>query len=138
MGAGDQDDQAREAVPEEVISHAKGLFGPRAEGDLAVLVLDSLIDQGDPAADHQLRFQHAALIIDLRVLVATGASRVVGTVRPPTARRVELEADTGRTRRGADVSQGAFAFGEIPHGVFRLHVPSSGDRPSIHTDWFRV
>ena len=138
MVAGDRDDQAREAVPEEVVSDAKGLFGRRAEGDLAVLVHDSLIDQGDPAADHRLRFHHPGLVIDLRVSVARGGSSVVGTVRPPTALRVELEADTGRTRRGVDVSQGAFAFSEIPHGIVRLHVPASDDLPPIHTDWFRI
>src|SRR5262245_32083782 len=54
-------DTAPEDVPEEVIAQAKAVFAGRTSGEIAALVWDSLVDDGAPAANHRLRFQHPDL-----------------------------------------------------------------------------
>jgi hypothetical protein len=130
--------KASENPPEELVAEAKAAFGRRTGGELASLVLDTLIDQDDPASEHRLRFEHPGLAIDLQVSVAATGSTLTGTVQPPTPMQVQLEFNANPTRQDVDASEGAFAFDRIPHGIIRLHIAPRSDLPPIHTDWFRI
>jgi hypothetical protein len=136
--------------PDWVVAKAKAAFGRRAGGELAALVRDTLIEDRDPAAHHRLRFEHPTLTVDLEVSADETGSSLKGRIspitperpstpeRPTTPERVEVEFDTDGRRAPADVNEGegAFSFGQLPHGVVRLHL--SGPALAIHTDWFRI
>ncbi len=68
-------DEYPEQVPESVVAEAKAAFARKADGDVAILVHDSLIDGDDTAADHRLRFEHPQVLIDLQVS-ATAVRRI--------------------------------------------------------------
>jgi hypothetical protein len=102
------------------------------------MVVDSLIDHGDAAIDHHLRFDHPLLEIDVHVSTIAAGSNLAGRVQPPVPGRVQLEDSQGDISRVAEVVEGSFAFHDLPHTVICLHLLSPGDTPPIHTDWFRV
>jgi hypothetical protein len=127
-----------EDEPDSVVAEAKAAFGRRAQGDLAVLVYDSLVDDNDPAADHRLRFEHARLLIEVQVSAVGGGSSVTARVSPPTPVRVELEAARKEGTTSACIDHGVFAFHDVPHGTVRILLPPTGDDPPMHSDWFRI
>ena len=130
-------DGAPEDVPDDVIAQAKAAFAGRSRGQIAVLVWDSLVDEGAPAEDHRLSFEHPDLQIDVRILGRGDLAAIEGQVKPPAALHVELQAEQGVRISDTDVRGGAFAFDHIPSGVVRLSVQMSVSS-EIHTDWFRT
>jgi hypothetical protein len=119
------------------VAAAKASYGRRTGGELAVLVVDTLVDQSDRPADHRLQFAHPSLTLDLRVSAGETWSSLAGSTHPLSPERVEIEFDTDDMRRQAEVSDGAFSFDQLPHGIVRLHLHIT-DVPTIHTDWFRI
>jgi hypothetical protein len=130
-------DGAPEDVPDEVIAQAKAAFAGRRRGEIAILVWDSLVDEDAPAEDHRLRFEHADMQIDVRVLAGGDFTAMEGHVQPPSALQVELQAEQGRPVGHTDIRGGVFAFDHVPPGVVRLSFqrPASSE---VHTDWFRT
>ena len=125
-------------MPESAVTRAKALFGrPAAQGELAVLVLDSLLEQGDPAVDHRLRFEHPRLAIEVHISASTSGSDLTGQVEPAGSLQVRLE-QLDSDVRVEDATGGAFAFPKISHGIARLHLTGATPVSAIHTDWFRV
>jgi hypothetical protein len=137
MGAPVPDDDAQK-VPEEVIANAKAAFGRRSEGQLAVLVFDSLLDADAPAADHLLRFAHPLVQVELQVSSGPNGSRLSGRLEPPATPHVQLEFDTAGAPSVREVSGGTFLFERVDHGVIRLNLLTEGSAPFVQTDWFRV
>jgi hypothetical protein len=125
-------------VPEDLVAQAKAAFADRYEGDLAVLVFDSLVDEGAPATDHLLRFDHPVTRIKLQVAAGPQESELSGYTEPPTGSRVQLDVGTGDLYLAEDVVGGAFTFHAVPHGLVRLHILGSDEDPGIRTDWVRV
>ena len=125
-------------IPEELVAQAKAAFANRYEGDLAVLVFDSLVDEGAPAKDHLLRFDHPVTRIRLHVAAGRQESELSGSTDPPTGRRVQLDVGTGDLYFVEEVVEGAFTFHAVPHGLVRLHILGSDEDPRIRTDWARV
>jgi hypothetical protein len=121
-----------------VVAEAKAAFGRKAEGELAVLVHDSLIEQDDPAADHRLRFEHPRLAIELHVSALAGGSSVTGRVDPPGPPSAQLETDGSEATSIAQIDGGVFTFQDVPHSLVRIILPATGDDRPIHTDWFRI
>ncbi len=98
--------------PEQEIAEAKAAFGRRTEGELAVLVLDTLIEGCDSASDHLLRFEHPDLTLHLHILATPAGSSLHGTVEPVTPLHVqglEFQAKL-RAPRCRDAANGTFAF----------------------------
>ena len=116
----------------------KRLFGQRAEGQLAALVFDSLVDEGAPAEDHVLRFEHPSVQIELRVSVRDSGSTLVGQVNVREARRVQLQFTPPDGSVLAEVTDDYFSFEEVGHGIMRLNLFAEGPEPIVRTDWFRV
>ncbi len=137
MGTSAPDDDP-ERVPPEVIARAKEAFGQRAEGQLAALVFDSLVDEGAPAEDHVLRFEHPSVQIELRVSVRDSGSTLVGQVNVREARRVQLQFTPPDGSVLAEVTDDYFSFEEVGHGIMRLNLFAEGPEPIVRTDWFRV
>jgi hypothetical protein len=135
--ASDQPADISPRAPDQVVATAKAAYGRRTGGELAELVVDTLVDQCDPPADHRLQFAHPSLTLDLQVSAGETWSSLAGRMHPLSPERVELEFDTDGTRRRVDVSDGAFSFDQLPHGIVRLHLHTP-DAPTIHTDWFRI
>ena len=135
----DPSDYQSEAPPSPLVAQAKALFSQKSQGDLAVLVFDSLLDCDDPPEDHRLRFDHSSMSVEVRVSVTSSDASLDGQVQPPLATAVEVEAHMGGRVRIPDSSGGGFSVSGIPHGLVRLHlVGGSSADPPIHTDWFRV
>jgi hypothetical protein len=124
-------------VPEDLVVQAKTAFANRYEGDLAVLVFDSLVDDGAPANDHLLRFDHPSMWVRLQVAAGSQGSDLSGSTYPPTAKRARLEVGISDIYFDEDVVEGGFAFRAVPHGLIRLHILRRENR-LIRTDWFRV
>ncbi len=137
MTAKDADDYP-DQVPEGVVAEAKAAFARKADGDLAHLVHDSLIDGDDAAADHRLRFEHPQMLIDLQVSAAADTSSVTGHINPPARRRAQIESDRAGASSTACIEEGVFTFRDVPHGIVRIILLATGDDPPIHTDWFRI
>jgi hypothetical protein len=125
-------------VPKEVIEQAKAAFTRRRQGEVAVLVWDSMVDDRAPAADHQLRFEHADVRIELRILRTEKWSRVEGRVQPPGAPEVQLESDHGDVLHRVDVTDGTFILEQVASAVVRLCLRNAPPATTICTDWFRV
>jgi hypothetical protein len=120
------------------VAQAKAAFGHRPEGDLAVLVFDSLVDEGAPAKDHLLRFDHPLTRISLAVAAGPEESELRGSTDPPTGGGVQLQVGTGDIYLMEEITEGEFSFHAVPHGLVRLHVQKPDDGRPIRTDWFRV
>ena len=120
------------------MAQAKAAFVNRYEGDLAVLVFDSLVDEGAPAKDHLLRFDHPATRIRLQVAAGPQESDLSGSTDPPTGRRVQLQASNGDIYFADEVVEGAFSFRSVRHGLIRLLILKPDDGRLIRTDWFRI
>jgi len=125
-----------EPVPDAAVERARALFGRRAEGELAALVHDSLVDGRDTPANHHLQFEHASIRIDVQVSV--GATALLsGTVQPPGPLEVALEVEGSDEATRQDSLDGTFSFESVSPGVVRVHLTGPGATP-VHTDWFRV
>jgi hypothetical protein len=124
-------------VPDEVADRAKAAFRRRSVGEVAALVHDSLVDDGDPATDHRLRFEHLLVAIDVRVTAGPDGIHLEGQLEPPVSIRIELELDAGDISLLEEVVEGAFSFSRVDHGVVRLRLRNPGGTP-IDTDWFRL
>jgi hypothetical protein len=135
-------EQGREAldrVPEEVLTEAKAALRQQQEGELAVLVFDSLLDEQDPPEDHRLRFEHPDLRIDLRVSVKGAEARISGDIVPPgTDARVELLFEGGDLGFVSEGCGGSFSFSPIRHGLTRLSIRRPDSDVVVRTDWFRI
>jgi hypothetical protein len=127
-----------EDVPEDLVAEAKAAFAQRSEGELAPLVFDSLVDEGAPAMDHLLRFEHPQTHISVQVTAGQDASNLDGTVEPAPTERVRLQVGVGDLFLVADVVGGAFSFHDVPHGVIRLLLEGPEGSLLVRTDWFRV
>lgn len=130
--------EAPEDVPKEVVEQAKAAFSRRAQGEVAVLVWDSLVDDQAPASDHRLRFQRPDVQIDLRILTGQDSSTIEGKVQPPGPAGVELQSDHGDVLRRGDVTDGTFTLERITPGVVRVCLQVSPPPTSVCTDWFHV
>jgi hypothetical protein len=120
------------------VAQAKAAFANRNEGELAVLVSDSLVDEGAPAKDHVLGFDHPLTRIRLKVKAGLQGSDLSGSTDPPTRKRVQLEVGTSDIYLAGVVEEGEFSFHDVPHGLIRLHISTLGEGRVIRTDWFRV
>jgi hypothetical protein len=125
-------------VPEDLVAEAKAAFAQRSDGELATLAFDSLVDEGAPATDHVLRFEHPLHRISVRVSADPDGSNLDGTVDPPTTERLRLQVGVGDLFLVANVEDGTFSFPDVPHGVIRLLLDDPEGRPLVRTDWFRV
>jgi hypothetical protein len=126
------------AVPNEVVQRAKALFNRRAPGEIATLVFDSLADEGAPAGDHHIWFEHPLLRADIHLSASTAGTTLTGRVRPALAGRVELEFEGDESSIVDKVVDGVLRLGLLPHGVIRLWLTEMPERPAIRTDWFRI
>jgi hypothetical protein len=126
-----------ERPPDQVVAAAKASYSRRTGGELAVLVVDTLVDQSDSPADHRLQFAHPSLTVDVHVSAGETGSSLTGRMHPVSPERAEIEFDTDGMRRQVEVNEGGFSFDQLPHGIVRLHLHTSG-APTIHTDWFRI
>jgi hypothetical protein len=120
------------------VAEAKAAFAQSTEGDLAALVFDSLVDEGAPATDHVLRFEHSLTRVSVHVSAGHDASNLDGTVDPATTERLRLQIGVSDLFLVTDVVNGAFSFADVPHGVIRLLADGPEGRPVVRTDWFRV
>lgn len=109
-----------EKVSDEVVTYAKQAFRQRAEGAVATLVFDSLVDDGHLAEHHPLRFEPCLMQIDLQVSVEASGSSVRGTVNPPTAVRAEVQFSTAEISLIKDATDVAFWLRDISHAVIPL------------------
>jgi hypothetical protein len=136
-GAPGSDDDA-DKVPGEVLAHAKEAFGRRSEGQVAVLVFDSVMDGGDPAENYWLRFEHPLVRIELQISAGPYGSRLQGRLEPSIAIQVQLELDAGSAPRCVAVRHARFLFERLNHGVVRLSLLGTRTPPILHTDWFWI
>jgi hypothetical protein len=125
-------------VPEDLVAQAKAVFATRYEGELAVLVFDSLVDERAPAKDHLLCFEHPLTRITLQVAAGPRGSDLSGSTDPPTGAWVQLQVGTSDIYLDEESVEGAFSFRAVPHGLIRLHFLKPDDGRLIRTDWFRV
>jgi hypothetical protein len=135
--AADPSESSPEEVPKEVIEQAKAAFSHRTQGDIAVLVGDSLVDEGAPPSDHRLSFEHPRMRIVVHLVATAGWSSLQGEVQPPTPLGVELVSEEG-VGVATDVTDGAFTIERVPSGVVRLRLKGPAGTPAVYTDWFRV
>ena len=130
---------ASEKVPEALVAQAKALFSRRTDGGLAVLVLDSLIDENAPGKRPPTPFRASPSSASTYTYLPrqpdpTWPGGSSPRVRLPT--RLELE--TGDLVASQATEEGAFAFPHVSHGLVRLHVTGLEGTGPVHTDWFRV
>jgi hypothetical protein len=124
-------------VPDDLVREAKAAFGLRGQGEIAVLVFDSLVDLDAPPEDHRLRFDHPSMQVEVQVASRPETVTLRGRVHPVMSGQVHLQLDTGDLRLVADLVAGEFALASVGHGLIRLHLVSPG-RSDVYTDWFRV
>jgi hypothetical protein len=134
----DSSDNAPEDVPPNVIAEAKAAFGQRVCGELAVLVWDSLVDEGAPSWHHHLRFEHPRLWIEVSASVVPGWCSLHGVMHPAFPTRIELHSEQGEPPLVAEVTRSAFRIERFRRGMVRLRLVGPGESPVVYTDWFYV
>ena len=127
-----------EGPPPEVVDRAKGVFSARAQGDLASLVFDSLIDGHGSPDNHVLRFEHTRASIEVHVSYASQNTGLEGVVEGFNARRAALHLGDGDLAMVTDVESGRFGFQPVGHGLVKLSFEDEANSPAIWTDWFRI
>ncbi|HEX6395463.1 MAG TPA: hypothetical protein VFZ97_18660 [Acidimicrobiales bacterium] len=142
MGGSMEDDDPRrqgglDPVPEGAIKRARDAFSQRASGPVAELVSDSLVERGDPAGAHLLKFKTGATTIDLQVSVGASDTILRGTVHGSEFARAVLHLEGSEVALVKAVADGSFGFDGIAHGVVRLSFESGGE-PTLWSDWFQV
>jgi hypothetical protein len=133
----DSSENAPEDVPLDVIAQAKAAFSQRDQGEIAVLVWDSLVDEGAPSWLHHLRFEHPRIWIEASVSVASGWSSLHGVIHPAVPNRVELHSEA-EPPVVAEVTRSAFRIKRFPRGLVRLRLVETEGSPAVFTDWFHV
>ncbi len=134
----DPKDEPVEGTPEDVVAAARAAFRHRTRDPVAVLEFDSLLDEGAPAADHLLRFEHPVMRIEVRISVTTPSAQLSGHIEPPDRVRVELHRTGSEEVLAVDSTEGAFSFESAGHGTLRLRILGADAVPALSTDWFRV
>jgi hypothetical protein len=134
----DRSDTDPQNVPAGVVWEAKSVFRQRLGGEVAVLVWDSLLDEGAPNGHHHLRFEHPTMWIEVSVSVLPAGSSLHGVVHPAVPLRVELQSERSVQPLVAEVTQHAFRIEEVAHGLVRLNLLEPGLTSAICTEWFCV
>lgn len=129
---------APEDIPSEVIAQAKAAFRRRAREQVAVLVWDSLVDEGAPTWHHHLRFEHPRMWIEVSVSVESSSASLHGVMHPVIPGRVELQSAEATRPVGAEVTRSAFRIERFIRGLVRLHLVGPEGTPAVYTDWFHV
>jgi hypothetical protein len=129
---------APEDVPEDVVAQAKAAFARRTQGEIAVLAWDALVDENAPLSDHRLRFEHAEVQLDVRIVAGEASSTIEGRVHPSAAAAIALESDSGNVLGTGEVTDGAFALEQVAPGLVRLCLTRSDPTVPVCTDWFRI
>jgi hypothetical protein len=127
-----------EEVPAEVVGEAKAAFNQRIVGEMAILVWDSMLDDGAPSWHHHLRFEHPRLWIEVSVSVLPECSSLHGVMHPAVPLHVELESEGSDVRLVAEVTRHALRIESVPHGLVRLHLLDGQGIPGVQTEWFLV
>ena len=117
---------APEDIPFEVVAQAKAAFGQRAREQVAVLVWDSLVDEGAPTWHHHLRFEHPRLWIEVSVSVEPSSASLHGVMHPVIPGRVELRSKEAAGPVVAEVTRSAFRIERFTRGLVRLHLVGRG------------
>jgi len=126
-----------EPVPDAVIKRAREAFPERATGEVAHLVDDSLLNQGDPASAHRLMFRSSVATVALEVRAMEANSVLGGTVEGVSAQRVVLHLEGSELALVSAVERDSFNFDPVAHGVVRLSFELTSG-PALLTDWFQV
>jgi hypothetical protein len=134
----DRSDNGPEEVPQSVIAGAKAAFGQRVASQTAVLVWDSLVDEGASASHHHLRFERPPVWIEVSVSVIGGWSHLHGVMHPTRPARVELHFRGGGLPILAEVTRSAFRFARFRPGLVRLRLAGPEGTQGFFSDWFYV
>jgi hypothetical protein len=128
-------DEQRDPVPEPVVERAKSAFQHRAEGDLAPLVFDSLLDATGTEDEHRMRFEHPSGNIEVQVSMTGEACTVRGRSGLAPA-RIELELEGSDVALVSETATGEFTFDSVPRGTKRIIVAGASAPTAVYTDWF--
>lgn len=132
-------------VPPWLLQAAVDCFTWRTvDADLAELVFDSLVDQGEealvrgPEQGRLLTFEATGLTIDLQVTGAGRSRRLIGQLVPPQRGAVELRQGDDVTTLEAD-ELGRFSAGPLRAGPLSLRCSTGAEsgRPVV-TDWISI
>ena len=125
-------------APVELIAEAKAALAPARHREVAAVMVDSLLDMGDPANDHRLRFDHPRLTIELRLSAQPQNTSITGTVHPRGPARAVLHLKRAELALVSDVVDYRFRFTPVAHGVVRVSFERSDGAELVWTDWFLV
>jgi hypothetical protein len=134
----------RAMPPLHVLQHARDAFAWRNVAlAVAELAFDSLIDSDDdlarvrgPQSERRLTFQGPDSGIEISVL--DGGSRVIGSVHPAHAGRIQLRHPDGVHASEVDAA-GTFYFERVPRGSFSvLFEPGDDSRRGFVTEWVTI
>jgi hypothetical protein len=126
-----------EEVPAPVVDRAKAALQRKVDGELAVLVFDSTLDDPAHRGPRVLNFEHPAVRVQLLVSITPGGCTIEGTAVPEPL-RAELEPEGGELAIAETVTGGRFVFQAIPLGLVRVRLVGSPGSQPVHTDWVRV
>jgi hypothetical protein len=131
----DQHVEQRDPVPEPVVERAKSAFQRRAEGELAPLVFDSLLDTAATDDEHRMRFEHPSATIEVHISLTADACNLRGRSDLAPG-RVELELEDSDVALVSETPTGEFTFEGVPRGSKRIIVAGPSAPTAVHTDWF--
>lgn len=129
--------QGLDPVPESVVTRARDAFSERATGHVAYLILDSLLEKGEPPEAHRLAFEGGGTRIEVAIAMGEALSSLRGTIDLTAATRAVLHLEGSEVALAATVAAGTFNFSDVAHGLVRLSFEPVGEA-SVSTDWFRV
>ncbi len=124
-------------VSDDVVEAAKAVFSRRSNGDLMVLMHDSLVDEDHAPDRHVLRFEHRRLSVEVEVSVARINTSLQGSTSVPTRGRFEVMVLSSKLVFIQDSDDGTFAFGPLGHGLVRITFEPVGAGRLV-TDWFLI
>jgi hypothetical protein len=133
--------QSAGAVPPEVVSAAKDVFGIRnVDEELARLIYDSEADtelagafRSDTMSVRSLVFELGETTLDIDVL----PDAIVGQLAPARPGTVVADTREGEAGRASIDDSGMFSIPTVRRGELRLRVEPSEGEPFV-TEWMRL
>jgi hypothetical protein len=126
-----------DGVPDHVVAAAKAALGRRGSpGELAVVISDSLDDNGGRGESRSVWFKHDTGSIAVRI-TSCKVRRTV-EVRVDQAGSILVEYVDGATASPREDTDRCWTFGALTGTLVRFWLRERPTGPSLHTEWVRI
>jgi hypothetical protein len=136
-GGGAEHRLVSDGVPDHVVAAAKAALGRRGSPrELAVVISDSLDDNGGRGGSRSVWFKHDTGSIAVRIMSCEERRSV--EVRVDQVGSILVEYVDGATVSPGEDTDGCWTFGALTGSLVRFWLRERPTGPPLHTEWVRI